>query len=239
MSPHPLSPAPPRCARGRLFGRGGTLSGSALGLTTVVPMAEKRRLLQMLRLFFALLLLALPLSGQELELRFLDVGQADAVVIRQGGKTALVDAGSGGAILDHADHIGGMTAVLSGTVVRFYLDNGVPHTTATYQRTIQAVAASGAQYLRPTARTITLGSARLRVLPPPPGLTGDQNNSSVGILVEYGQFRALLTGDSELFELGYWLANDSVPRVHVVKAAHHGSWNGTSAAWAQATRPQA
>lgn len=210
----------------------------------------------MLRLLFALLLLALPLSGQQLELRFLDVGQADAVVIRQGGKTALVDAGSGGAIIghlralridtldlvvashNHADHIGGMTAVLSGTVVRFYLDNGVPHTTATYQRTIQAVAASGAQYLRPTARTITLGSARLRVLPPPPGLTGDQNNSSVGILVEYGQFRALLTGDSELLELGYWLANDSVPRVHVVKAAHHGSWNGTSAAWAQATRPQ-
>src|SRR5919106_103294 len=129
MSPHPLSPAPPRCARGRLFGRGGTLSGSALGLTTVVPMAEKRRLLQMLRLFFTLLLPALPLSGQQLELRFLDVGQADAVVIRQGGKTALVDAGSGGAIVDHlralridtldlvvashnhADHIGGMTAV--------------------------------------------------------------------------------------------------------------------------------
>jgi beta-lactamase superfamily II metal-dependent hydrolase len=219
-------------------------------------MAEKRRLLQMLRLFFTLLLPALPLSGQQLELRFLDVGQADAVVIRQGGKTALVDAGSGGAIVghlralridtldlvvashNHADHIGGMTAVLSGTVVRFYLDNGVPHTTATYQRTIQAVAASGAQYLRPTARTITLGSARLRVLPPPPGLAGDQNNSSVGILVEYGEFRALLTGDSELLELDHWLANASVPRVHVVKVAHHGSWNGTSAAWARATRPQ-
>ncbi|MGH7699429.1 MAG: ComEC/Rec2 family competence protein [Gemmatimonadales bacterium] len=190
------------------------------------------------RLVATLLLLAIPLPGQQLELRFLDVGQGDAVVIREGGKTALVDAGPSGDILrqlralridtldlvvashNHADHIGGMAAVLNGTVVRYYLDNGVPHTTATYQRTIHAVAASGAQYLRPTARTITLGAARIRVLPPP--ASGDQNNSSVGLLVQYGDFRALFAGDSELYELDFWLRNDSVPRVHVVKVAHHG-----------------
>jgi len=200
-----------------------------------------------------LVLLAAPLTGQ-LELRFLNVGQGDAALIREGGKTALIDAGGSAGVVsylrafaidtidlvvashNHADHIGGMTAVLRGTVVRFYLDNGVPHTTATYQRTIQAVVTSGAQYLRPTARTINLGAARIRVLPPP--TSGDQNNSSVGILVEYGQFRALFTGDSELSELQYWLGNGSIPRVHVVKVAHHGSWNGTSAAWVQATRPQ-
>ena len=202
----------------------------------------------------ASLLLALPLQGQQLELRFLNVGQGDAVLIREGGRAALVDAGGSGAAFaalrglgidtidllvashNHADHIGGMTAVLDGTVVRYYLDNGVPHTTATYQRTIQAVRSSGAQYLRPTARTITLGSARLRVLPPP--VSGDQNNSSVGLLVQFGEFRAILTGDSEHAELQYWLRHDSVPRVHVVKVAHHGSWNGTSAEWVQALRPQ-
>jgi beta-lactamase superfamily II metal-dependent hydrolase len=217
-----------------------------------------------IRIALALLLLAPPLSGQQLELRFLNVGQGDAVLIREGARTALVDAGGSGAILaqlralsidtidllvashNHADHIGGMTAVLGGTVVRYYLDNGVPHTTGTYQRTIQAVSASGARYLRPTARTITLGSARLRVLPPPAsavptswnGTSNDQNNSSVGLLVQYGEFRAILTGDSELAELQYWLSHDSVPRVHVVKVAHHGSWNGTSAEWVRATRPQ-
>lgn len=205
--------------------------------------------------FAFLALLAAPASGQQLELRFLDVGQADAVLVREGGKTALVDAGGGAGVLaqlralgvdtidllvashNHADHIGGMTAVLGGTVVRFYLDNGLPHTTATYQRTIQAVTASGAQYLRPTARTISLGSARLRVLPPPPNV-GDQNNSSVGILIQYGEFRALLTGDSEQLELQYWLEHDSIPRVTVVKVAHHGSRNGTSPDWIEATHPQ-
>lgn len=208
----------------------------------------------LVRYAFALLALLPPALPAQLELRFLNVGQADAALIREGGKTALIDAGSAGvtsylralgidtidlvvASHNHADHIGGMTGVLGATVVRFYLDNGVPHTTATYQRTIQAVQTSGAQYLRPTARTITLGNARLRVLPPPPN-TGGQNNSSVGILVEYGQFRALFTGDSEQPELQYWLSTGSIPRVHVVKVAHHGSWNGTSPAWVQATRPQ-
>jgi beta-lactamase superfamily II metal-dependent hydrolase len=204
----------------------------------------------------ALALAASSLHAQQLELRFLDVGQADAAVIREGGKTALIDAGRSAGVVsqlralgitmldlvvashNHADHIGGMTGVLGGLTVRYYMDNGVPHTTATYQRTIQAVQTSGAQYLRPTARVITLGAARLRVLPPPARDT-DQNNSSIGILVEYGAFRALFTGDSELAELAHWLAHDSIPPVNVVKVAHHGSWNGTSDAWARTTRPQA
>ena len=38
---------------------------------------------------FALWLLAAPLSAQQLEIRFLDVGQGDAALIRQAGKTIL------------------------------------------------------------------------------------------------------------------------------------------------------
>jgi beta-lactamase superfamily II metal-dependent hydrolase len=204
-----------------------------------------------------LLIGAWRLWGQDLQIRFLDVGQGDAALITAPeGKKVLIDAGRGSwpvvaylrashydtldlviASHNHADHIGGMADVLATTVVRYYLDNGIPHTTATYQRTIQAVEASGAQYLNATARTITVGSARLRVLAPPPEQV-DQNNGSVGILVEYGQFRALLTGDSEQYELEYWLEHDSIPQVQVLKVAHHGSWNGTTEAWATRTRPQ-
>jgi len=203
------------------------------------------------------LLVVSPVHAQTLELRFLDVGQGDAaLVVTPEGKRVLVDAGPGAAPVvpylqshhydtldlivashNHTDHIGGMADVIAATVVRAYLDNGIPHTTATYQRTLRAVEASGAQYLQATARTIAVGSARLRVLPPPSRQV-DQNNGSVGILLEYGEFRALLTGDSEQYELGYWLQHDSVPRVTVVKVAHHGSWTGTTAAWVQATRPQ-
>jgi beta-lactamase superfamily II metal-dependent hydrolase len=197
---------------------------------------------------------AASLSAQQLEIRFLDVGQGDAVLIREGGKNVLVDAGGSARIAtylqsfdidtidlvvashNHADHIGGMTAVFQSAVVRFYLDNGVPATTATYQRTMSAVTSSGAQYLRATARTITLGTATIQIIPPPAG--NDQNNSSVGVLVEFGEFHALLTGDSELKELRSWLAEGSIRRVNVVKVAHHGSNNGSSGEWVNATRPQ-
>ncbi len=185
------------------------------------------------------------------------MGQGDAaLIVTPEGKKVLVDAGPGAAPVvpylrshhydtldlvvashNHSDHIGGMPDVLTTTSVRYYLDNGIPHTTATYQRTIRAVKASGAQYLEATARTITVGSARLRVLPPPSRQV-DQNNGSVGLLLEYGQFRALLTGDSERDELQYWLQHESVPQVTVVKVAHHGSPNGTTASWIQTTRPQ-
>ena len=203
------------------------------------------------------LLVAGAVHAQTLELRFFDVGQGDAaLIVTPEGKRVLVDAGPGASPVvpylqshhydtldlivashNHTDHIGGMAAVIASTTVRAYLDNGIPHTTATYESTVRAVAASGAQYLQATARTITVGSARLRVLPPP-ARHGDQNNGSVGILLEYGAFRALLTGDSEQDELVYWLQHDSVPPVTVVKVAHHGSRNGTTAAWVQATRPQ-
>jgi len=100
--------------------------------------------------------------------------------------------------------------LLQSTVVRFYLDNGVAHTTAVYQRTLAAVRACGAQYLNATNRTITMGAAQLHVLAPPAG--NSINNRSVGILIEYGQFRALFTGDSEVEELRCWLASGAIPR---------------------------
>src|SRR5437899_2402079 len=204
-------------------------------------------------LIIALWLFASALSAQQLDIHFLNVGQGDAAIIQEGGHTAIIDAGPSGigaylkslhvdtidliiASHPHADHIGGMPELLRSHVVRFYLDNGVPYTTGIYRQTLDAVRASGAQYLNATNRTITLGAAQLHVLAPPPNTT--INNGSVGILIEYGQFRALLTGDSEQEELRYWLTKGAIRRVSVLKVAHHGSANGTNTSWIAATRPQ-
>jgi beta-lactamase superfamily II metal-dependent hydrolase len=202
---------------------------------------------------FILWLLASPLAAQQLEIRFLNVGQGDAAIVQEGGHTAVIDAGplSIRAYLKslhidtidlvvashpHADHIGGMPELLQSHAVRFYLDNGVPYTTAIYRQTLAAVRASGAQYLQATNRTITMGAAQIHVLAPP--LSTTINNASVGILVEYGPFRALFTGDSELEELDYWIGAGVIPRVSVVKVSHHGSSNGTSASWIATAHPQ-
>ena len=101
---------------------------------------------------------------------------------------------------------------------------------------MQTVERSNTQYLQATARTITLGSVILRVLPPPADAEG-QNNASVGLLLEYGNFRSLLVGDAEQDELRHFVQL-GVPRVSVLKAAHHGARNGVSPAWVHATQPR-
>jgi competence protein ComEC len=68
----------------------------------------------------------------------------------------------------------------------FVLDNGVAHTTLTYERYLDAVERSGAALLEPTARTLTLGDVRLHVLPSPRESAWGHNDNSVGIVVEYG-----------------------------------------------------
>jgi len=190
------------------------------------------------------------------EIIFLDVGQGDAAIIRSPeGKVALVDTGRDLDIVQllhrhdidsidiaiashpHADHIGGMERVIRSLPVRFYMDNGFPHTTATYMNLMRTLQASDVTYLEATARTISLGSVELTVLPPPAWGEENLNNGSIGLVVRYGEFTALLTGDSEVEELNHFLSR-GVPNVTLLKAAHHGSRDAVSPAWLSATRPE-
>lgn len=208
------------------------------------------------RVLLAALALALATAAVALELTFLDVGQGTAVLIESdSGHVALVDAGPADANvlgqlqamnvarLDlviathaHADHIGGMAEVIRAYGPGFYLDNGVPHTSATYQRTLDAAEASGANLLEPARRTVKLGEVGLTILPPAgePGL--GQNDNSLAVLVSYGSFRAMLPGDAEAPAWNGWLErhDDLVQSVDVHLASHHGSRNGdTDAALAR------
>jgi len=197
-----------------------------------------------------------PQSGI-LSIRQLDVGQGDAALITTPeGRHILIDAGpTAGAVADllwkdgfdtldlvisshnHADHIAGMSEVFFSYVVRAYMENGIPSPTAVYRRTLAAVEKEQAlKYLEASDRTVTVGSVTLRILPPT-RLDNSQNNNSVGVLLEYGRFRALYTGDSERLELAEWLREGRITRVSLVKVAHHGSVNGTTADWIRATSP--
>ena len=212
-------------------------------------------------LTLALLLAALlqPAAQEEprLTIGFLDVGQGDATIIESPeGRIALVDGGRSPfeiaerllnmgidtidlMVATHADadHIGGLEAVLQRIAVNAFLDNGMPHTTAAYRGLLEGVEETDVTYLAATARTIALGTVTIRVLPPPPDATG-QNGASVGLVVEYGAFRALLAGDAEQDELAHF-ERLGVPRVSVLEAAHHGARNGVTPRWVSATAPRA
>ena len=190
------------------------------------------------------------LAQTPLRVHFFDVGQGDAILIQSpSGQNVVYDAGPGRSKMveyleavgvtgvelvvashNHADHIGGLAEVFRRYRPRFYLENGVPATTLTYRRVLEAAAAVGSELLEPTARRISLGDVELQVIPPP-GIPGwDQNNNSVGLMVEYGNFRLSLAGDAEQRQWAWWREQypDELLPVDVHKASHHGSSNGDS-----------
>ncbi|MBA2667213.1 MAG: MBL fold metallo-hydrolase [Trueperaceae bacterium] len=195
-----------------------------------------------------------------LEIHFVDVGQGDGVLlVLPDGRGVVYDAGNDdGAMLrylrdagithlalviashPHADHIGGLAAVIDAYAPPFVLDNGLTHTTRTFERYLDAVERSGAQLLEPTERTLTLGDVRLHVLPSPLRPEWGHNDNSIGIIVEYESFRASLTGDAEARLFEWWLATapDTFAAVHVHKASHHGSANGDTPEALARLRPE-
>ena len=196
-------------------------------------------------------------SDTVLRITFLDVGQGDAVLLQAPeGQTALVDAGPGNVVpllrglgverIDllvathpHADHIGGMAGVIESLPVRFYMDNGDPHTTQTYGRLLAALdARPGITYLEATPRTISLGSASIEVLPLLPRGTTGLNDRSVALVVRFGDFKAFLSGDSEVRQLSHLVGQRAVPDVALLKAAHHGSDNGFTREFLRAAAPE-
>jgi beta-lactamase superfamily II metal-dependent hydrolase len=192
---------------------------------------------------------------------FLDVGQGDAVLVRSPeGKAMLVDAGPGHVVVDrlrergvtsidlvvvshhHADHYGGMDAVIRAFRPRYFLAANTAHTTPSYLRLIRQVRDAGIVALRPgtAARRIELGSVGITVLPQPPTDPDEENNNSIGLRVQYGETAVLLTGDSEESERSWWRRRcpDLLRDCDVLKLAHHGSRNGTDPAWLALVRPR-
>ena len=139
----------------------------------------------------------------------------------------------------HADHIGGMWQVLRAVPIRFYMDNGQPHTTTTYLTVMQALRSrTDITYLEAVPRTLQLGSVSIQVLPLPQYRGSNLNNSSVGLVIQHGEFRAFLSGDSERPELQHFLQSGVVPEVTLLKAPHHNSDDAVSESFLRASRPE-
>ena len=139
----------------------------------------------------------------------------------------------------HADHIGGMLQVFESFPVRFYMDNGQPHTTTTYYVVMQELRSrEEITYLQATPRTISLGSTNLHVLPLPEYRGSNLNNASIGLVLEHGSFLAFFSGDSERPEQMHFLQAGVVPDVTLLKAPHHGSDDAVSDLFLSASNPE-
>ena len=167
-----------------------------------------------------------------------DVGQGDAMLIRAGGATALVDAGPDpGAlarcltllgvdrvdllVLTHwdADHVGGTAAVAGrvGTVLHGPLDGDRS------DRVLEPLRDAGATAVEVVAGDRgRLGDATWKVAWPKPG-AAPGNDASVVLDLEASGFRAVFLGDLGEEAQARLMRSTDLGRADVVKVAHHGS----------------
>ncbi len=195
-----------------------------------------------------------------LTVHFLDVGQGDAVALRTpAGRWILIDGGprtpqgdagrrvvvpflrrhgaAGVALVvathPHADHVGGLPAVLDALAVDLVLDPGEPLGEAPYLEFLAATEAAGARWVAARAGDrLELDGVELTVLSPDSAwvaVTTDPNEASVVLLVRYGAARLLFTGDAGLPVEGRLAGR--IGHVALLKVGHHGSAGATSEAW--------
>ena len=133
----------------------------------------------------------------------------------------------------HADHIGGADAVMQAVSVGMLVHNGQIDGSPMWTETLrtadslgvptQAAVAGDALRLDPTVR--------IRIIGPSRGLaaSGEANEASVILLVEYGRTRWLFAGDAETGAEAEVVARYAhLLRADVVKVGHHGSRTSSS-----------
>ncbi len=180
--------------------------------------------------------------NENFSVSFIDVGQADSVLIRNGNYNMLIDAGNNEdgeklvnyfkslgieeftyvfATHPHEDHIGGMDDIINNFKIDNYYMSNKLSTTKTFMDVLDALDGRNLKYTVPNkGDTLKLGDANIKVIYP-----GDDksniNDSSIVLKITYGKNSFLLTGDATS-NVERKIYNEDI-KSDVLKVAHHGS----------------
>ena len=139
----------------------------------------------------------------------------------------------------HADHIGGMPAVLDNFRPRELWIGINPHS-ALYDGVLATAEATGTRLIRHTAGDIfVFDGVHVRVLAPAPGYhpaANPGNNDSLVLQMRYGNTTALLEGDAESPSEDRMLAEGGL-HSDFLKVGHHGSRTSTTPGFLTAVSP--
>ena len=196
-------------------------------------------------------------ATKELKVHFIDVEQGDSILIDLGETEILIDGGgkSPGVIAylndyvdgaievmvathPHADHIGGLIAVLDSFEIEEIWLNGDTSTSKTYQEFMNRVDTEGAsikEALR--GQSIVVDGLTMPILHPVKPLLDDANNNSIVLRLSYGGINFLFTGDAEKEAEASILESGSTVQADILKVGHHCSKTSTSAQFLDAVKP--
>ena len=195
-----------------------------------------------------------------MEIHFIDVGQADCILIVDEDEVFMIDAGNNGddetivqyleelniSTIDHfvlthphEDHIGSADVVIDTFNVENVYMTEYPATSKTYKDVITAInnAAIAPHYVTESIN-FEFGDAIIDIYPPFDINTDNVNDSSIMVKVTHGEDEILLAGDTEAeaekgqLTLGYDLEAD------LFKANHHGSGGANSYVWLKEVNPR-
>lgn len=196
------------------------------------------------------------INGEELIVDYIDVGQADSILLRTKDTAMLIDAGNNGDGEDvvkyikdkgineleyligthpHEDHIGGLDNVINefniGTI---YMPN-ITTNTKTYEDVLTAIENKGLNINIPKkGDKFNLGKAECEMMTDSILDKNNLNLASIVIKVTFGNNTFLFTGDAEIEneETINW------PKVDVLKVGHHGSNTSTSEEFLNQIQPK-
>lgn len=187
-------------------------------------------------------------ASTNVTIKFIDVGQGEAILIALPEKTMLIDAGPTGSapkieqvlrelgrdkidylVATHPDedHIGGMADVISSTQIGTIYAPNKTNNTATYRKFLTAIQNNNLQITLAEAGTIIdqTDAYKLEILWPTKDANfPDTNDYSIIIKLTVGAKTFLFTGDAPTNAI----LNANPGHIDVLKLSHHGSRTGTT-----------
>ncbi len=197
-------------------------------------------------------------SLQEMQVHYIDVGQADATLLTFDSYTILLDAGDWDSqdVIDYlhsqsishidiaigthpdADHIGQLDKVINQFEVGEVWMSGNTSSSDTYQRVMKAIDANQTDYEEPRMGDMfDIGDLQVEVLYPA-SISGETNQESLAFKMSYGDIDFLFTGDAESEQEQDMIGSGVDLDAEILQLGHHGSNTSTSKAFLEAVSPE-
>lgn len=194
-----------------------------------------------------------------MSVHYIDVGQADCILLIAEETTILIDAGRAETSLEvvkylqqfcvdeldlvisthpHGDHLGGIPTVMSQFPVKEIWSSTTSYDTYLFERFCYFAEEQDVEIEVPApGTTYKDGGLTVTVLGPLGSNYEDLNDTSLVVMVQFGDRKFLFTGDMEALAEKELLNAKVDLKADVLKVGHHGSYSSTSLGFLNAVDP--